>query len=42
MSFAFIHSLIIITAVNFIVVFGGTMGFLYVRDKITAKKEEEE
>ena len=42
MSFEFIKMLLAVTAVNFVVVFGGTIGVLFLRDKFFPRKEEGE
>jgi len=41
MSYEFIKMLLVVTAVNFVVVFGGVFTVLFARDKIRARKEGE-
>ena len=41
MNFDFAISLVTVTVINFVVVFGGVFGFLYVRDKIRGNKDDD-
>jgi hypothetical protein len=42
MSFAFISDLMIVSMINFVVVFGGTIGILVLKDKFFPQSEEGE
>jgi hypothetical protein len=42
MSFEFLSDLMIVSAINFVIVFGGTIGVLVLKDKFFPPKEEEE
>tara|TARA_Y100000310_G_scaffold269739_1_gene283160 strand:+ start:597 stop:773 length:177 start_codon:yes stop_codon:yes gene_type:complete len=41
MNFEFLILLGTVTAINFVVVFGGTFGFLYIRDKIRGNQDDD-
>ena len=41
MSLAFLGPLMIVTAINFVLVFSTTIGILYAIDKIKSKKDKE-
>lgn len=41
MNFEFIVMLLTVSVINFVFVFGGVFGFLYIRDKIREDKEDD-